>query len=59
MRLHVGQSFDPLLVRFVYDLEVPSTTSVEGQEAFKPKPLDGEVEHFEVSPGSIVNLSAF
>lgn len=33
----------------MYDLEVPSSMSVEEQEAFKPKPLDGEVEHFEVS----------
>lgn len=29
--------------------------SVGEQEAFKPKPLDGEVEHFEVSPNPNVD----
>ena len=34
--------------RFTYELAVPPTASYEEHERFKPKPLDGEVEKFEV-----------
>ena len=37
------------LCRFVYDLPVPSSATAEEQEMFCPKPLDGEVERFEVN----------
>jgi hypothetical protein len=36
--------------RYVYDLAVPPSLTPEEQELFRPKPLDGEVEAFEVSP---------
>ena len=32
----------------MYDLAVPSSLHPEEQEKFRPKPLDGEVEAFEV-----------
>ena len=32
----------------MYELAVPPTASYEEHERFKPKPLDGEVEKFEV-----------
>ena len=37
-----------LYIRYVYDLAVPTDTPEAELEAFKPKPLDGEVEFFEV-----------
>lgn len=43
---------DVLIGRYVYDLQVPSGTA--NPAAFEPKPSDGEVECFEVIPGSLV-----
>jgi hypothetical protein len=39
-----------VLDRYVYDLRVPPGLSLETKGAFQPKPLDGEVESFEVWP---------
>ena len=36
-------------LRFVYDLPIPHLATAEEQELFHPKPLDGEVEKFEVN----------
>ena len=37
---------------YLYDLAVPESLGPGEEEKFKPKPLDGEVELFEVSPSS-------
>jgi hypothetical protein len=34
--------------RYIYDLRIPSGLSEQEKAAFKPRPLDGEVESFEV-----------
>ncbi|KZT26170.1 hypothetical protein NEOLEDRAFT_274168 [Neolentinus lepideus HHB14362 ss-1] len=37
-------------IEFVYDLRIPSSIAYPDREKFRPKPLDGEVEAFELLP---------